>query len=247
MLILLCVDVVTADIYSFGFWREIPRFLLKYITGYVDVSGDGNCGYRVAASFIYNNQHQWPAVRRTILNELRTFSQLYEGWNNKGTASPIHRNDWFAIGKFAPRDRWMRSIEDIFYICTGYNAVVHFIHPQVHQCFTFLPLECRIAGATRPSYRLCYFFHPDGSHYIRLDLQAEAPVPPVATLWYQMNTPSVYGWDLPWAPYVQKWEQERPPDPPASSVQQAIDPIPIPDSPSDNTIWNPFDHISFDF
>ncbi|KAI5677141.1 hypothetical protein M9H77_08091 [Catharanthus roseus] len=38
--------------------------------------GDGNCGYRVVADFVFGDEHQWPEVRRRMLYELEHSTNL---------------------------------------------------------------------------------------------------------------------------------------------------------------------------
>ncbi|CAA0831885.1 Unknown protein [Striga hermonthica] len=56
--------------------HKIPQFILPYIEGYLDVVGDGNCGFRVIADCVLNDQNQWMDIRRQVVDELLSFPKV---------------------------------------------------------------------------------------------------------------------------------------------------------------------------
>ncbi|KAL2923466.1 DNA ligase 1 [Bienertia sinuspersici] len=44
------------------FIDDLPTYIVPYINNIYNVNGDGNCGYRVVARWIYGNEHRWPTV-----------------------------------------------------------------------------------------------------------------------------------------------------------------------------------------
>ncbi|KAI5657910.1 hypothetical protein M9H77_26703 [Catharanthus roseus] len=61
-----------------------------------NVIGDGNCGYRVVADFMFGDEHQWPKVRRRMFYKLEHSANVY--LNLVGSAERVsglvHRIRW---------------------------------------------------------------------------------------------------------------------------------------------------------
>ncbi|KAI5682570.1 hypothetical protein M9H77_03798 [Catharanthus roseus] len=47
---------------TFTYTNAFPTFIYPFISNWKNVIGDGNCGYRVVADFLFGNEHQWPEV-----------------------------------------------------------------------------------------------------------------------------------------------------------------------------------------
>ncbi|XP_050207737.1 PKS-NRPS hybrid synthetase cheA-like [Mercurialis annua] len=104
----------------------IPGIILPFVTKYVDVDGDGNCGFRVVADYIYGDQNKWGFIRRSIANELTGNPGLYDGLCSDGIQAAISRIRW--EGEACGRDHWMQVIDDLFPIATLFNVAVIFIN-----------------------------------------------------------------------------------------------------------------------
>lgn len=64
-------------IYS-AYAGDIIGFMVPHVRGFVDVIGDGNCGYRVVALHVYGNENLWKTVRQECYLELNSRRELYE-------------------------------------------------------------------------------------------------------------------------------------------------------------------------
>jgi len=51
--------------------------MLPYVYSFEDVRGDGNCGFRVIASLIYEDENKWRWVRQSVYNEIYSNQDLY--------------------------------------------------------------------------------------------------------------------------------------------------------------------------
>ncbi|XP_021771779.1 PKS-NRPS hybrid synthetase CHGG_01239-like [Chenopodium quinoa] len=59
------------DISQSRYRHMLPEPMLPYITGWKDVIGDGNCGFRCMAEFFFGDQGRWYDAQETIANEAR--------------------------------------------------------------------------------------------------------------------------------------------------------------------------------
>ncbi|KAL2936510.1 hypothetical protein RDABS01_022777 [Bienertia sinuspersici] len=48
------------------FVDELPSYIISSIHNIHNVDGDGNCGYRVVAHWIYEDEHRWPTIRQEL-------------------------------------------------------------------------------------------------------------------------------------------------------------------------------------
>ncbi|GAB2295304.1 WW domain-binding protein 11 [Dionaea muscipula] len=105
---------------SFSFSADMPSGVLPYIRGFVDVRGDGNCGFRVIALSKYGDQDMWHQVRLDLLDEMRNNEELYvcglQGREYYGR--DLHILDCHESP--APWAHWMSTIELGSVIATRY-------------------------------------------------------------------------------------------------------------------------------
>ncbi|KAL2930278.1 putative protein L3 [Bienertia sinuspersici] len=53
------------------FIDDLPTHIVPYNNNIYNVDGDGNCGYRVVARWIYDDEHRWPTVRKELGMEIK--------------------------------------------------------------------------------------------------------------------------------------------------------------------------------
>ncbi|XP_050207574.1 uncharacterized protein LOC126656996 [Mercurialis annua] len=124
----------------------IPGIILPFVTKYVDVDGDGNCGFRVVADYIYGDQNKWGLIRRSIANELAGNPGLYDGLCSDGIQAAISRIRW--EGEACGREHWMQVIDDLF----PSDGLLHHRH--------------RPAMVILKSYTTSYYFFVAGLKYL---------------------------------------------------------------------------------
>ncbi|KAI5649890.1 hypothetical protein M9H77_35895 [Catharanthus roseus] len=62
---------------GFGFGSRSGLWSSSGSGNWKNVIGDGNCGYRVVADFVFGDEHQWPKVHRRMLYELEHSMNVY--------------------------------------------------------------------------------------------------------------------------------------------------------------------------
>lgn len=180
------------DIHDYIHRKNIPSFMFDFISGYLDVIGDGNCGFRVMADALFGKQDSWRWVRQTTASELRLNPDLYGPIYGDEVAQGISRISW--SGGMCDSSHWMEVIQDLFPIATFYNVAIIFFSPNVNVCCTVLPLRAP-ASATQPEREIGIAHLGTYMHYIRLKLIPTSPMPPVAHFWFRYGDQSVRGWD----------------------------------------------------
>ena len=185
------------DITEFYHVEKISGIIIPFIEGYVDVLGDGNCGFRVIADYVFGDQEQWRLTRVCIANELLANRALYEYIYVDGVDAGYRRIMW--DGGACNYDHWMIVIEDLFPIANLFNAAIMLFGygsgRGLYSCYTVLPLQAP-STATRPSMEIVICHLGDSyMHYIRLNLVSDFPVPPICAAWFDSRSDSVVGWE----------------------------------------------------
>ncbi|XP_021776058.1 uncharacterized protein LOC110739885 [Chenopodium quinoa] len=182
--------------------------MLPYITGWKDVIGDGNCGFRCVAEFFFGDQGRWYDARETIANEVLGYPALYERIYGLGRLGiNVERIRW--DGGAVDSRHWMTAIQDLFPIANWFNAMVIILGVGTvptcyYPCLTILPLRAR-RGVTAPE-REFVIATVGGSHFICINLAPDSPLPPIAGWWTENHEPSVDGWDQRYAAIRNMWD-----------------------------------------
>ncbi|KAI5668119.1 hypothetical protein M9H77_17972 [Catharanthus roseus] len=69
---------------TFPYTNTFPAFIYPFISNWKNVIGDGICGYRVVADFLFGDEHQWPELQ---LNDMCPIPPLHVQWIH-------HRSEW---------------------------------------------------------------------------------------------------------------------------------------------------------
>ncbi|XP_021771806.1 PKS-NRPS hybrid synthetase CHGG_01239-like [Chenopodium quinoa] len=195
------------DISQSRYRHLLPGPILPYITRWKDVIGDGNCSFRCVADF-FDDQGQWYDARETITNEVLGYPVLYERIYGLGRVGMnVEHIQW--DGGAVDSHHWMVAIQYLFPIATWFNAMVIILGVgQVptcyYPCLTILPLRAR-RTVTAPT-REFVIATVGGSHFIRIDLAPDSPLPPIAGWWTEHHEPSVDGWDQRYAVRRNMWD-----------------------------------------
>ncbi|XP_021731340.1 uncharacterized protein LOC110698251 [Chenopodium quinoa] len=196
------------DISQSRYRHFLPGPILPYITGWKDVIGDGNCGFRCVADFFFGDQGKWYDARETIANEVFGYPVLYERIYGLGRLGMnVERIRW--DGGAVDSRHWMVAIQDLFPIATWFNAMVVIlgvgqVPTYYYPCLTILSLRAR-RTVTAPA-REFVIATVGGSHFIRIDLAPDSPLPPIACWWIEHHEPSVDGWDQRYAVRRNMWD-----------------------------------------
>ncbi|CAG8781003.1 16991_t:CDS:2 [Cetraspora pellucida] len=156
----------------------VPMFMKEFILNYINVHGDGNCGFRAIAVLLEMSEDEWPTVRRTIFDELINrkahYTQLFiEGENEYNTVVSIVQWEKGSCSV----ENWMLMPSFGYPIANAFKRPVHYF--SRHQCLTFLP-DNILLNRNQP---IVFAFIDKQNHYIAMRLKPNAPVPVIVNRW----------------------------------------------------------------
>lgn len=125
--------------------NDIPRFMHGYITKFVNVTGDGHCGFRSVAESRGMGQEQWMTVRRDLVHELMSNSDLYAPVIPNGDIQAFCNLLDYYQSPVIDQKYWMTLPETGHLVATTYQCVFAVIGSS-----TFLPLRS-ISQETDPA------------------------------------------------------------------------------------------------
>ncbi|KAI5677474.1 hypothetical protein M9H77_08424 [Catharanthus roseus] len=92
---------------TFPYIDTFPKFVYEFIHSWKNVVGDGNCGFRVVANFMFGDENHWPEVRRRMTFDLQlhlnVYAQLFR--TLECVYRYIQRTQWFDGP--APEEHWL--------------------------------------------------------------------------------------------------------------------------------------------
>ncbi|CAG8787781.1 2477_t:CDS:2 [Dentiscutata erythropus] len=124
----------TCDIFK----ENVPKFMQEHILSYINVHGDGNCGFRAIATSLEIPEDEWPVIRQSIFNELTNRKSHYIQLFLEGETE---YNNVISIVQWEKGlcsiDYWMIMPSFGYPIANAFQRPVHYF--SRHQCLTFLP------------------------------------------------------------------------------------------------------------
>ncbi|XP_038693744.1 uncharacterized protein LOC119991468 [Tripterygium wilfordii] len=158
---------------------QFSEFLQPHITGIVDVPGDRHCGYRVIASYLGLGDDGWKKVRSDLLEELKNHRDEYNKVLSPLTSTEELIDSVDCFENFADLRHWMTMPNMGNVISSCYKVAV--VHISNIQCLTFFSLrDPPPFEANKDALIICYI---NGSHFVRLELDEDSPIPPVSKMW----------------------------------------------------------------
>ncbi|WOH13019.1 hypothetical protein DCAR_0832528 [Daucus carota subsp. sativus] len=187
---------------------EIPHFIVPYIHEYVNVLGDGNCGYRSVAHQIYGSEDQWRRVRMDLYDFIERRIDFWAKVWHKSIEEA-----WITLRKVnycespCPVEYWMSMDEMGPVIATMYNVILVGLHPIELKFgnLTYLPLYVP-EGIVRPEKLICIAFLRKSNHFVSISLMDNCPIPVVYGFWTRFREDSVQGWDTPLMSRIENWK-----------------------------------------
>ncbi|KAI5648547.1 hypothetical protein M9H77_34552 [Catharanthus roseus] len=164
---------------TFPYTNAFPAFIYPFIRNWKIVIGDGNCGYRVVADFVFGDEPQWPEVRRGMLYELEHSTNLYVNLvgSEDRVNELVHRINWLVDG-LASYVHWFETPDSLYIVANAFNLCVILI-AQLGST-TVLPLYLY---SDRPEGTLVIGFLTEERHFIQLQLNDMCPIPPLHVQW----------------------------------------------------------------
>ncbi|KAH9618390.1 hypothetical protein KSS87_012225 [Heliosperma pusillum] len=148
----------------------VNNFMVPWIVDWVDVDGDGNCGYRAVAQEIYGDEDKWPTVRRDMVDELKKNRHIYiKLYGSEFEVDKlIKRISWWEGD--APVIHWMEA-DMGFIIANCYDAI--FTCLSLGQSLTSLPVTQTKAISQGPKQIISIVFISYAKHFIWVTVSPE--------------------------------------------------------------------------
>ncbi|KAI5678282.1 hypothetical protein M9H77_09232 [Catharanthus roseus] len=138
---------------TFPYTNAFPAFIYPFISNWKNVIGDGNCGYRVVANFVFGDEHQWP--ERNVL--MSSFTGYIGQWID-----------------LCCTQHWFETPDSLYIIENAFNLCVILI-AQLGS-MTVLPLY---SYSDRPEGTLVIGLLTEERHFIQLQLNDMCLIPPL--------------------------------------------------------------------
>ncbi|XP_076943685.1 uncharacterized protein LOC143614011 [Bidens hawaiensis] len=177
---------------------EIPKIFQPYVEDIENVDGDGNCGFRATAVALGYHQNDWASIRRSLIEEMVQYEQLYRlTFNDKNNTVDEYNAvfsslNWFGKG-FAPTQYWMIMPETGYLIANRFNVIFHFISKDNNSSSTIFPLW---RGPDQfPEKRIITMALVHSNHYVAVKMQGEFPMGVTQKLWTLNRQTAASEWE----------------------------------------------------
>ncbi|XP_076886676.1 uncharacterized protein LOC143536616 [Bidens hawaiensis] len=177
---------------------EIPEIFQPYVEDIENVDGDGNCGFRATAVALGYHQNDWASIRRSLIEEMVQYEQLYRlAFNDKNNTVDEYNAvfsslNWFGKG-FAPTQYWMIMPETGYLIANRFNVIFHFISKDNNSSSTIFPLW---RGPDQfPEKRIITMALVHSNHYVAVKMQGEFPMGVTQKLWTLNRQTAASEWE----------------------------------------------------
>jgi hypothetical protein len=167
-------------------WPQyIPYILPPYLFDWIDVTGDGNCGFRAITVTEMGGEDKWPLLRRGMSLEMETHREQYARLylSPRVVEEHIYRVGRHSHGP-ARFEHWMES-QNLYAAATFLNiAIAYYGAPDCGTHYNFLVLPLRRTGGTRSVNKLIHILWVNHNHYVQLLMNDDtSPLPPIQQNW----------------------------------------------------------------
>lgn len=80
------------------FRKNVPSHVREHIASYVNVVGDGNCGFRAVALAITNDENNWSSIRQKLSETMSNSKEIfttYACYKDENTYEEVLKSfDW---------------------------------------------------------------------------------------------------------------------------------------------------------
>ncbi|OVA11701.1 hypothetical protein BVC80_8207g9 [Macleaya cordata] len=176
-----------------------------FITGMKNLLGNGNCGYRVIAHQLGDNDDKgWKAIRKDMLCELDNNLSFYEKlWPDDEIKKMRNRNK-YSTGEIT-EEEWFVMPEDAQVAAQAFRSVVVFISDLDN--ITFFPHQTSALVACH--HRVIVIAFVNRNHFIGLNLEPNAPIPPPYYLWVRHSPVEAKSWLPTYEGRITEWRRIR--------------------------------------
>jgi len=173
------------DFHMFPWPQHIPYILPPYLFDWIDVLGDGNCGFRAITVTEMGGEENWPLLRRAMSLEMEThraqYGRIYLSAQTLEEA--IYRVGRHSYGP-ANFEHWMEA-QNLYAAATFLNiAIAYYGAPDGNSTYNFLVLPLRRMAGSRGVNKLVHILWVNRNHYVQLLMNDDtSPLPPIHTNW----------------------------------------------------------------
>ncbi|XP_026383759.1 uncharacterized protein LOC113279277 [Papaver somniferum] len=158
---------------------RLPLEIQPFVNEIEDVKTDGHCGYWVVAKQLKlltkNVEAPWRYVRQKMVKNLKKMRLFYQSmWDVKGFKDIMENVDFPISGVDMDVKYWMTLPEAGFLIAETFTTVV--VIYNKHGSNTFVPNH--VKPSTRTKGRIIFMGFVDGSHFVSLHMEPNAPIAP---------------------------------------------------------------------
>nr|XP_043616766.1 uncharacterized protein LOC122588668 [Erigeron canadensis] len=179
-----------------GYLDDIPNVFRPYVKGIINVSGDGNCGFRalaVALGYDENEGYEW--IQLHMLAEYENNKQFYDELTRWGQAEArfFEGLSRFYVGVFRPTGYWMHMTMGAMLLSNRMGIVINCLSTAAS--WTSFPFTYGPDEMPRTEPISIALVHGHG-HYIMVQLEGDYPMAPEIAYWVQDRV----------RPLVSKWK-----------------------------------------
>ncbi|XP_052621763.1 uncharacterized protein LOC128127338 [Lactuca sativa] len=154
---------------------EIPLVFHPYVSRIQNVKGDGHCGFRAISVCLGYGKDQWLYVRKQLVNELQSASDVYATVFTDGIQE--FWTSLYFFGPKAPIEHWMLMPETYILIANGFGVVLTFL--TKHGSLTFFSLWKGPKELLDHQIITISLVH--GNHYVMIQLKGDFLMPTIST------------------------------------------------------------------
>ncbi|XP_074290564.1 uncharacterized protein LOC141617279 [Silene latifolia] len=172
-------EIPTKSSTPFQWQEDLCDVMVSWITDWVNVIGDGNCGYRCIALDIYGDENEWLKVRRDLLDELESNKEFYTDIF-AGVDNFVALCDRVSFsGGQCLRPYWFDT-ELLLVAANRYNAI--FVSLSRRQSMTCLPTKATNVDEHGPRRIFSMVYLRAAEHFVWVRLGSRSPLPKVYSL-----------------------------------------------------------------
>ncbi|XP_057425702.1 uncharacterized protein LOC130719076 [Lotus japonicus] len=159
--------------------KQIPDEFHPFVVDFINVKGDGHCGYRCVASLKGLAEDDWPLIRRELLTELDSDANMYINMFGASEVNQMRLALTVKDTKPVGEDKWMMIPNMAYLISTKYKFIVLTIANI--GCNTFYPLKGKTDLVEEHKFMPIVLVNKD--HFVGVTLREGHPMPTTAHLW----------------------------------------------------------------
>ncbi len=197
------------DFSMFPWPQSIPYILPPYLFDWIDVLGDGNCGFRALTVTEMGGEDAWPLLRRSMALEMQQHRQQYTRLylSPESCEDAIHRIGGHAHGP-ASFDHWMDAI-NMYAAATFLNiAIAYYGSADCNPYRNWLILPLRRTGGAHGVHKLVHILWVNNNHYVQLLMNDDtSPLPPVQENWRDAAEPTCRDFERQYRNRIAHWQR----------------------------------------